>query len=107
MSFYDNYLYLCRAKAISPSAAAVKMGFNKSTVTRWKNGGSPSNENLHVIAKYFNVPIDSLFDEKEKPTPISESELDNSIVEKLLQLTPSEIKKVDAFVAGLIAARQV
>lgn len=47
------------------------------------------------------------FAEKENaPAPISESELDNLLLQKLMDLTPDEIIKVSAFIDGLIANRK-
>ena len=58
--FYDKFLYLCNLKDVSPSAAALEMGFQKSVVTRWKNGTMPRDANLQKIAEYFNVTVDDL-----------------------------------------------
>lgn len=42
----------------------------------------------------------------EKPAPVSEGErLDQELIERLCQLSPEELEKVDAFVQGLLAAR--
>ena len=43
---------------------------------------------------------------QKKPAPVSESELDNKLIKMLIGLSPNEIKQVDAFVQGLIAARK-
>ena len=44
--FYDKYIELCRFKGVSPTAAAMDMGFSKSY---------PSGKNLKKIAEYFGV----------------------------------------------------
>lgn len=70
--FYDVYIQLCIEKGISPSKAAQEIGFNKSSITNWKNNGyTPRQEILMKIAEYFNVSTDYLLgktDEKNKPT---------------------------------------
>lgn len=43
---------------------------------------------------------------KKAPTETSERELDMSLIKRLVQLTPDEMEKVDAFVQGLLASRQ-
>lgn len=54
--FYDKYIELCRFKGVSPTAAALEMGFSKATPTKWKNSQSyPSGKSLKIIAKYFGV----------------------------------------------------
>ena len=71
--FFDVYSKLCKEKGLSPSAAAVKMGINKGTVSVWKNKGTtPQTAQLQKIASYFGVSVDYLL-EKEK-APAKESE---------------------------------
>lgn len=60
MSFYNNFVCLCVRNDISPSAAAIEMGFKKSNVTYWKNGRTPSDASLVKIANYFHVTVDEL-----------------------------------------------
>lgn len=43
---------------------------------------------------------------KKALTKTGERELDMSLIRRLVQLTPDEIEKVDAFVQGLLASRQ-
>lgn len=58
--FYDNYVNLCNSIKKAPSAAAIEMGFEKSSVTRWKNGSTPTDASLQKIAEYFGVTTDYL-----------------------------------------------
>lgn len=68
--FYHNYLALCREKNISPTAAAVKMGFSRSAVTRWARGSTPHKYALHTIAEYFGITADELLkDESDEMEP--------------------------------------
>lgn len=67
--FYHNYLALCREKNISPTAAAVKMGFSRSAVTRWARGSTPHKYALHTIAEYFGVSEDDLLSDEEEMEP--------------------------------------
>lgn len=68
--FYDNFLQLCNQKGISPTAAVVDMGFQKSVVTRWKKS-VPTDANKRRIADYFGVSVDYLLgnEQKEEPQP--------------------------------------
>lgn len=43
---------------------------------------------------------------KKALTKTGERELDVSLIKRLVQLTPDEMEKVDAFVQGLLASRQ-
>ena len=80
------------------------LGFSNGYISQLRKGVFPY-DRLVKISEYLDLPIAYLLGEEEKPTPVSESELDNEIIMKLMQLTPSEIEKVAAFVEGLIAAR--
>ncbi len=76
--FYDNFLSLCNEKGISPSAAVVEMGFQKSVVTRWKKS-VPTDANKRKIAQYFNITVKELMgdtEEKQKEKPAEQSELE-------------------------------
>lgn len=64
VNFYDTFVYLCSKKGISPSAALLEMGFQKSVGTRWKKGMLPRDVNLHKVANYFNVPISYFYEEE-------------------------------------------
>ena len=81
--FYDNYLRLCNSVGKSPSAVALEIGIEKSTVTRWKQGKSQTDANIRKVADYFGVPVSELTGQKEKaPTPKAGDELDE-VLERL------------------------
>lgn len=77
MDFYDKFLSLCSKRGITPSKAVLDIGLSKPAVTRWKNGGHPTDASLLRIATYFNVPIEYFSDkwDKEKPATVSGDEL--------------------------------
>lgn len=79
--FYDTFLQLCNLRNIAPTAAAVEIGFQKSVVTRWKNGMTPRDANLRKIADYFNVSVNYLLG-KEKTSPANLTE-DEELMEYL------------------------
>jgi transcriptional regulator with XRE-family HTH domain len=59
--FYTIYEQLCKEKKMSPSGVAVKLGINKSTVTRWKQtGNTPGSRILNKLADFFQVSTDYL-----------------------------------------------
>lgn len=67
--FYDIYKKLCEDNGLTPSGAATKIGFNRASVTVWKNTGkAPKQDLLLKIADYFGVTTDYLLtgEEKEK-----------------------------------------
>ncbi|MBQ3182358.1 MAG: helix-turn-helix transcriptional regulator [Clostridia bacterium] len=59
MTFYDRFAELCRDNNISPSSAAMAVGLNRSSVTRWKQKGtSPRQETVVKIANMFDVTVE-------------------------------------------------
>lgn len=76
--FYDVYCELCQKNGLTPSGAAAKIGFNRASVTVWKNSGNPpKTELLNKIAAYFGVSTDYLLgkEPKEKPLVNGDEEL--------------------------------
>ena len=72
--FYDIYCALCEKNGLTPSGAASKIGFNRASVTVWKNTGkAPKQDLLLKIADFFGVTTDYLLTgEEEAPTPEGE-----------------------------------
>ena len=66
--FYANYLKLCNSIDKSPSTVAEEIGFQRSTVTRWKNGKSQTDANIQKVADYFHVSVDYLKGTEKTPT---------------------------------------
>lgn len=64
--FYDVYCELCEKNGLTPSGAAAKIGFNRASVTVWKNTGKAPKQDLLVkIANYFHVTTDYLLGQAE------------------------------------------
>lgn len=61
-TFYKRYLSLCADWGESPSGVADKLGIARSTVTKWKKGGNPTDGNLQRIASFFGVSMEWLRD---------------------------------------------
>lgn len=79
--FYDVYCALCEKNGLTPSGAASKIGFNRASVTVWKNTGkAPKQELLLKIADFFGVTTDYLLtgdENKKAPTQEGEREIDD------------------------------
>lgn len=68
--FYDVFKRLCDEKGVSCNRAATEMGLSNATATKWKKtGATPSGDTLSKIAVYFDVSIDDLLGNEEKPAP--------------------------------------
>lgn len=93
--FFDNFIYFCNKKGISPSAAGEEMGFHRSQISRWANSETlPRRANLMKIADYFGCTVDDLLadsaafdiqafaENKNKPSDIGElSEAELSLIQ--------------------------
>lgn len=86
---------------------ADKLFVNQTAVSQWERGvTTPSSQLLLRLSELYGVSTDYLLGRDEKkPAPISESELDAELIERLCNLTLEEKAKVDAFVQGLLASR--
>ena len=79
--FYDVFKRLCDEKGVSCNRAATEIGLSNATATKWtKTGATPSGDTLSKIAVYFDVSIDVLLGNEEKPAVAADDEL-NEILE--------------------------
>lgn len=53
--FYDNFIKLCNSIGKSPSSVAKDIGIEKSTVSRWKKGATPTDATVEKVASYFGI----------------------------------------------------
>ena len=75
--FYDVFKRLCDEKGVSCNRAATEMGLSNATATKWKKtGATPSGDTLSKIAVYFDVSIDDLLGNEEKPAAPIDGEPD-------------------------------
>ncbi len=83
----------------------------QNTISAWEVGrAQPDANTLFMLFQVLGRSVDEAFgfsseQKKEPPTISDEERLDQEIISRLVQLTPEELEKVDAFVQGLLAAR--
>lgn len=109
-------LYALRMKkGITQLELAKIAEVSDKTVSAWEAmTRTPKVGSIRKICNHYGLELETFIDEsvdnlgdiKEQPT-VSDgpSDLDREIIERLVQLTPEELEKVDAFVQGLLAAR--
>lgn len=98
---------------ISINRLEKECGLTRGSMAKWDDH-APSADKIIKVANYFGISPGELMgapsippqDAKKAPTEISERELDMSLIKRLVQLSPDEKEKVDAFVQGLLASRQ-
>lgn len=67
-TFYNNFISECNKIDRSPSAVVLDIGLRKSSVTRWKAGGMPTDATIRKLANYFRVSPDWLKGETDDPS---------------------------------------
>ena len=85
---------LMEEKGVSSYALAKIIGISGAAISKWKNGKTtPSYENLVALADYFNVPVDSLYEEN----PFRELRIKNGYsqqeVAKLLHVNQTAVSQ--------------
>lgn len=94
-TFYDNYIKLCASCGKNPTTVSKEIGLSNAAASGWKNGKKPSAITKQRLADYFGVSVSELTGEeqKEKPAPSEESELNahaKAILYKYEQLDPAQ-----------------
>lgn len=65
LSFYDNFISLCKQKSVSPSVAVKSIGLGTPNATYWKRGSLPKLDTVIKLAEYFDVSLGDLMSKEE------------------------------------------
>ena len=111
--FFDQYSGLCNAVGKTPNGVAKELGLPSSSVTQWRQGGTPRPKTLQKIADYFAVSVEYLLTgagpgdiKKERPAENGEA-LAKELPEDLQQLL-SICRQNPALASALLSvARQI
>lgn len=103
-------LKLADENGFSQKVFAEKIGVRPQAITEWKNGTTQSYaRRLNIISSVLKTTPSYILTgiKNDGPTIASDDEaaLDQELISRLVQLTPDELEKVNAFVEGLLAAR--
>lgn len=101
MPFYENFVSLCNSIHKAPTAAVIDIGLERSSVTRWKRGGQPSDATLRRVADYFGTTVEELLRDQR---PAGDEAL--KLIPGYLQLTPENQQKTVEYVALLLSSQQ-
>lgn len=114
--FYERYVSLCTRERLSPSAAAVKAGFNKGTVSVWKKkyeAGQdvvPEQEVIDKICAFFGCSESWLRGIEKAPTPEGERNISDDDIKFALfggdgEITDAMYEEVKRF-AQMVKLRE-
>ena len=111
--FFDQYSILCKEVGRTPNGVAKELGLPSSSVTQWRQGGTPRPKTLQKIADYFAVSVEYLLTgdgpgdiKKERPAENGEA-LAKELPEDLQQLL-SICRQNPALASALLSvARQI
>lgn len=96
-----NLKSLREERKISQQKLSKEIGVSRSTIAMWETGGSqPDNDNLIVLAKYFNVSTDYLLGNSDNPSNYK-NELGNeefALWGDIKDLTEDEIKDIAEYI---------
>ena len=100
MNFYNRYVDMCNQIGKSPSAVSIEIGLSKSTVNRWKNGGSPTDATATKIASYFGVSVTYLLGKEDQKNPTTKNDsgisaAKASLIKKVMQMSDEDLQKLD------------
>ena len=106
MSIKERIRALCADNGTSLPKLEAALGFGNSTISKWDTA-SPTLAKLEAVANYFNVPVSKIIGETDAEKPIPQGdELDASLKELLMELSPDEAVKAKAYIQGMIANRK-
>lgn len=95
MAFYENFIALCNSIHKSPTATIEEIGLERSSGTRWKRGGLPSDATARRIADYFGVTVDALLGEGSPQTPPADT-VTEEFARVFAQLSPKDQAELGA-----------
>ena len=104
--FWEIFYQLCTNAKMKPLQVVRQIGISHGSITKWKQGATPSGVSLQKIANYFNVSVDYLLGKEENKIPLGpivEREED-ALWAKITDLDDTDRIKAEAFIDGLLAA---
>lgn len=110
MEFAQILKKLMDERQVTNYELAKKLDIHPTTVANWLDGAMPRKKMLSRIADFFEVSTDYLLGAENEKSPAPDgaelSELEKDILDRMSQLTPEDRVRVDAYIQGLLAARE-
>jgi transcriptional regulator with XRE-family HTH domain len=66
---------LCHERGLSVSAAMNILGVSSGNMTHWRKGRLPKGDTLRRMARFFDVPVDTLIGSKQENLAVQQEKL--------------------------------
>ena len=97
----NNLRTIRRQHHLTMKELGKAVGVSESTISLYETGKhEPDLLTLQRIADYFNVTVDAVLGRDAPPLP---PDLDETLINMLISLSPGQIQRVKDFVSGMIA----
>jgi len=97
---------LRKQKGLTAKELAQMVGVSEVSITQYENGKrSPRRQVLEDLADALGTSVDYLLGKEEDPAMIDMDRVDKALLKELMDVTPLEKQKIQAFIAGLKANR--
>ena len=73
--FYERLQVLCHERGLSVSAALNILGVSSGNMTHWRKGRLPKGDTLRRMARFFDVPVDTLIGSKQENLAVQQEKL--------------------------------
>ena len=73
--FYERLQVLCHARGLSVSAALNILGVSSGNMAHWRKGRLPKGDTLRRMARFFDVPVDTLIGSKQESLAVQQEKL--------------------------------
>ncbi len=73
--FYERLQVLCKERNLSVSAALNILGVSSGNMTHWRKGRLPKGDTLRRMARFFDVPVDTLIGSKQESLAVQQEKL--------------------------------
>lgn len=100
MTFWETFYNLCTENGTKPNPVAKEIGVSSATVTKWKNGATPSYETARKIADFFSVSVSYLMGDTDVGQ--TQEQWEEELLRDARKLSPNERQLVGSLVQSLI-----
>lgn len=106
MTIHERVKYFRKEKRYSQEQLARKLHVSQSAVSQWEKGiTKPPADQLPALADIFGISVDELIGRDTQPVKKQTAVVDQSLIDALMSLTPSQLQRVRDFVAGMLSSQ--